>query len=541
VPTLYADGGNGRGNYCVASPVNYRTTTPTPTITDGNLKWIGASASISSIGCASMGVSTGKWYWEVTRVGTNTGFLGVVNGQFNATTSSAFDLGYNSNEYAYISSGNKVNNNSSTAYGASYTSGDVIGVALDLNAGTLTFYKNNTSQGTAYSGLSLGDYWTPAFDSFNGAGFTLNFGQQPFTYTPPTGFVALNTQNLPTPTISNGASYMAATTYDGNGSSQILTNTVNSVSFQPDFVWVKKRSGATNHYLWDSVRGALKEIYSNLTNAESTNTIGLSAFNSNGFTLNNGDSAWNASGSTYVGWQWKASGTTSSNTNGSITSTVSVNATAGFSIVTASASGTSPVTMGHGLGVAPSFIIGRVRNNTANWYVYSSSFSSQDYLVLNTTAAKATSSNIWDSAPTSTVLTVGNPQNGWNGGTVGSYNYVLYCWAQVAGFSKFGSYTGNGSADGPFVYCGFRPRFLLWKRTDAVANWFLLDSTRTPANPVNLELYADQTNAETTFTDCDFLSNGFKLRTSNTDRNASGGTYIYAAFAENPFKLSLAR
>jgi hypothetical protein len=210
-------------------------------------------------------------------------------------------------------------------------------------------------------------------------------------------------------------------------------------------------------------------------------------------------------------------------------------------VVTASASGTSPVTVGHGLGVAPSMVIGRVRNNTATWYVYHSSFSAQDYLVLNSTAAKATSSNIWDVAPTSTVFTIGNPQNGWNGGTAGSYNYVAYCFAPVAGYSAFGSYTGNGSADGPFVFTGFRPRFVLMKYTNTTSYWIIFDTVRSTYNLVTAGLRPNDSAVENTnLFFIDALSNGFKVRDAG-GLNGSGDTTIYAAFAEFPFKYALAR
>jgi hypothetical protein len=338
--------------------------------------------------------------------------------------------------------------------------------------------------------------------------------------------------------IPNGATVMAATTYNGNSSSQSLTNTVNSTSFQPDLVWVKKRSAVANHYLWDSVRGALKEIYSNLTNAETTNTIGLSSFNSNGFTLNNGDSAWNASGSTYVAWQWQAGqGTTSSNTNGSITSTVSVNATAGFSVVTYTHNGVNAATVGHGLGVAPKFIINKQRSAASNWRCYHSSLPAGYNIQLNLTQAQSSAADIFPTAPTSTVFTPGN------GDSANGVNFVAYCWAEVAGFSKFGSYTGNGSTDGPFVYCGFRPRYVMMKRTDNVGDWWIYDTARSTYNAAIQYLFADTSGAEVTDASepIDFLSNGFKLRIATYQPNTSGATFIYAAFAENPFKYANAR
>ena len=341
--------------------------------------------------------------------------------------------------------------------------------------------------------------------------------------------------------IPNGSTVMAATTYTGTGAARSVSNSNNGVSFQPDWVWIKERSSTSQHALFDSVRGVQKRLISDTTAAEDTSAQLLTAFNSDGFSVGT-DGAINESAQTYVAWNWKAGGAAVTNTSGTISSQVSANPTAGFSVVTASASGTSPVTIGHGLGVAPRMIIGRVRNNTASWYVYHSSIAASDYLVLNSTAARATSSNIWDTAPTSTVFTVGNPQNGWNGTTSGSYNYVFYCFTPVAGYSAFGSYTGNGSADGPFVYLGFRPRFIMWKRTDTTSGWSMHDTSRDPYNISTNNLFADSSGVEDTGDSIiDLLSNGFKLRNTYARANASAGTYIYAAFAEAPFKFSNGR
>ena len=533
VPTLYADGGNGRGNYAVFNAVAKASSQPT--FSNGNLDLSASSAWNGAVG--TIGVTSGKWYWEVVN-GNGDVFVGICGDNLVLTTADPQTL--TGSILYYGLNGNKRIDGTLTSYGATYTT-ETIGVALDVDGGTVTFYKNNTSQGSiSLSSSTLnGKTIFPFFVKYASTS-TVNFGQRPFTYTPPTGFVALNTQNLPTPTISNGATVMAATTYDGNGSSQSLTNTVNSVSFQPDFVWVKKRSGATNHYLWDSVRGVLKEIYSNLTNAESTNTIGLSAFNSNGFTLNNGDSAWNASGSTYVGWQWKASGTSSSNTSGSITSTVSVNATAGFSVVTFTCTGAN-ATVGHGLGVAPKMIITKFRGSTNSWWTYHASLATPatQQLALNTGAAANTDVTFWNSTnPTSSVFSIGTA-------FTPATTMVAYCWAEVAGYSKFGSYTGNGSADGPFVYLGFRPRWVMIKNTTSGAgyDWEIYDTSRGAYNLDNQVLYPDLSNAEATpaAAGLDILSNGFKVRFANGNNNPNGATMIYAAFAENPFKISLAR
>jgi len=332
---------------------------------------------------------------------------------------------------------------------------------------------------------------------------------------------------------------MAASLYTGTGAAQNIVNSGNNpagVTFQPDFVWIKSRSAATDHKLTNSVRGATKALVSDSTAAETTDTNGLTAFGSNGFTLGS-DANYNTNAATYIGWQWQAGqGTTSSNTNGSITSTVSVNQSAGFSIVTYTATG-SFATVGHGLGVAPSFIIIKNRaSGTTNWPVYHVSTGNTGCTFLNLTNAFASSANLFNNTtPTSTVFSVSSNTNLPSGAT------IAYCWSEVAGYSKFGSYTGNGSADGNFIFTNFRPRFVMIKRTDTTGNWYIWDTSRNTYNVIGEELYPNLNNAGSTATDLDILSNGFKLRNTTADFNASGGTYIYAAFAENPFNISRAR
>jgi len=329
---------------------------------------------------------------------------------------------------------------------------------------------------------------------------------------------------------------MDATLYTGTGTSQVI---VNQALFKPDLVWLKSRSNATDNELTDSVRGVTKSLISNSTAAEATDTNGLTAFNSNGFTLGT-DANYNGSARTFVGWQWQAGqGSTSSNTSGSITSTVSVNTTAGFSVVTYTGNGSSSGTFGHGLGVAPAMFIIKSRSQTGeNWVTWHKSFSNtaQGNMSLNTTGAVSNSASVWgNTAPTSTLITVGNSAVNNNTST-----YVAYCWAEIAGFSKFGSYTGNFNADGPFIYTGFRPKFVLFKSSGDTGSWNLLDATRNPSNVANLRLFPNNSNAEATSTFVDFLSNGFKIRTSDSDINYTV-TNIYMAFAENPFKNANAR
>jgi hypothetical protein len=336
--------------------------------------------------------------------------------------------------------------------------------------------------------------------------------------------------------IPDGRVAMAATLYTGTGAAASISNAVNGVSFQPDWVWLKSRSAATDHKLTDSVRGVTKGLVSNSTAAETTDTQGLTAFSSGGFTVGT-NTDYNNLAATYVAWQWKAGGTAVSNTAGSITSSVSANTTAGFSVVTFTTQASGTATVGHGLGVAPSLIIQKIRTLSADWYVYNVSIGAGNILKLNTTDASVASSTIWNStAPTSTVFSLGN---GW----AGSYSTVAYCFAPVAGYSAFGSYTGNGSADGTFVYLGFRPRWVLIKSSSGVADWFVYDTSINAYNQVSTWLRPDYSGAEVTNTAqaIDIVSNGFKLRGSDTGVNASGGTFIYMAFAENPFKYSSAR
>jgi len=337
--------------------------------------------------------------------------------------------------------------------------------------------------------------------------------------------------------IPDGRTVMAATTYTGTGATQVISNAVNGVSMQPDFVWLKSRSNSRDHRLMDTVRGINNVLQSNLTSAEFAGSA-LSSINSSGFTLNTTDNQ-NVASETYVGWQWKAGGTAVSNTAGSITSSVSPNTTAGFSVVTYTGNLTAGQSVGHGLGVALSMIIVKARSNAIYpWDVYHGSLAANQYLELNATTGVQTSANIWaNTAPTSTVFSIGADLGTNKSGDT----YVAYCFAPVAGYSAFGSYTGNGSADGPFVYLGFRPKFIMFKRTDSANVWSILDSTRDTYNVTNLSLYPNNSIAEETGKNVDFLSNGFKQRQTDGGWNASGGTYIYAAFAENPFKYANAR
>jgi hypothetical protein len=523
VPTLTSA---TAANFCVMNPLDASSTT----FSNANL-----SVSVTNSVRGAFGVSSGKWYWEVTTGTTGTQWMVGISTVNTALTAAGV---IDANTYAYYAvSGNKYNNGASSSYGTSFftPSGIVVGVALDMDAGTLAFYNAGVSQGVAYSGLTgktfapwLGTGASPVSANFN-------FGQRPFTYTPPTGFVALNTFNLPTSTIVKGNTVMDATLYTGNGGYQEITN---AGGMKSDFLWIKSRSSAQNNVLLDSVRGDNKYLVSNSTAAEVVSGGPEVLFQTSGFAVG-GSAQFGANGTTYVGWQWQAGqGTTSSNTSGSITSTVSVNASAGFGVVTYTTPATNTFTVGHGLGVAPSLIFVKSRNQVYNWDVYHASLGATGRLILNTTSAFITTSGPWaNTAPTSTVFSSSGNGVYYNTGDT----LVAYCWTPIAGFSAFGSYTGNGSTDGPFVYTGFRPRFILYKASNNSTNWVMLDTARDPYNVAGNYLFPNSSSAEGNVPIFDIVSNGFKVRTAGGGTNGSGDNIVYMAFAENPFRNALAR
>ena len=518
-------------NYAVMNPVGAVLAgggTNMPNFAEANLRLNGGSAVWRDSGVSTINMKSGKWYIETT-VNTLTGgvIIGLIDA-FNAATVRS----YRSNATKYINATN-------SAYGSSYGAGNVVGLAIDCDGGTLTCYVDNVSQGALCTDLvsampTNGWFYNPQI--YSSSSVSVNFGQRPFSYTPPSGYNRLNTFNLPDSAIVQGNKVMDATLYTGTGA---LQNIVNAGSMQPDLVWAKSRSNTNFNNLMDSVRGTNKDLYSNSTAAEDTNAQIYTAINSNGFSVGTDNSA-NQSGQTFVGWQWQAGkGSTSSNTSGSITSTVSVNATAGFSVVTFTGNGTNGATIGHGLGVAPRWVIVKRRNSSVDdWLHYHISLGATQSIAFDTGAA-ITSSTRWNNTtPSSTLITLGT-STGVNGSGA---TYVAYCWAEIAGFSAFGSYTGNGSTDGPFVYLGFRPKYVLLKRTNSTGDWETYDTSRDLYNPEGQALFPNLSSAESSISPrIDLLSNGFKLRTSGAGINGSGSTYIYAAFAENPFKNALAR
>ena len=513
-----------------------------PVLSEGNLKITTSTTNVGVFG--NFGVSQGKWYFEFVRENSsNVPTYGVALSSWIKTyVGFTNSIGYHPNGYIY-------NNGSQVQSGlATCTTGDIIGIKLDLDAGSLTFFKNNVQIGTPITGLS-GEYF-PAVAGQTSSISVANFGQDSsfagneirqnnsdengygdFYYAPPSGYLALCTQNLATtlsPTIDDGSQYFNTVLWTGNST---YPRSITGVGFQPDLIWAKTRNQAYGHLLQDVVRGtgSSKGLYSSSSGIEGSFSVNhdISSFDTDGFTISQPSSTdvLNTSGNTHVAWNWKAGGTGVTNTNGSITSTVSANTTAGLSIVTYTGTASSS-TAGHGLNSTPEIIISKARNATQDWAVHTTIIDgSMDFLVLNNTNAKSDSSF---SLPTSTVFPtrIGN-------------DYVAYIFHSVEGYSKFDKYTGNGSTDGAFVYTGFRPSFVLTKRTDTSGySWGMVDSKRSPYNQANEHLFANAVDAEyTTLDKKDLLSNGFKHRT-NLYGNLSGGTYIYMAFAEHPFVTS---
>jgi len=534
---------------------NYATLNPllkhsSVTLADGNLEAsAGTNGWFGSIG--TVGIKLGDKVYFEGKCLTNTRLyfgLSRVNGSggtIRPESDSTFEGGQSDTDYMWrVTDANTVyyqTTNQSVTVSAVAVN-DIVGCSVDTD-GTVKFYKNGTEIHSFSTTLVAGDTYMPVY-SLNSATTTekweVRFGSTGISHQP-TGFTTLNTANLPTPSITDGSAHFQLTLYTGDSSTD---NTITGVGFESDFVWLKARTLGTggNHVLVDSVRGdgnspsATKELYSNLTNAESpTNIIG---FNSDGFRLlstGSGDARFNQSGQSYVAWCWKANGSGSSNEDGSINTTAtSANTTAGFSVSTYTGTGAN-ATVGHGLGIAPSFVIIKSRNDTHDWYVWTPALATTEFLQLNSTAAKGTASpEVWNStAPTSSVVSLGT-SIGVNRNT---YNYVMYCFAEIPGYSSIGSYEGNGSTNGTFVYTGFRPSFLLVKNIDAADSWQIRDSKRDPFNVSKEILYPNTSGAEATSGGGQFgdlLSNGFKWRGADPGNN-SAATFTYMAFAENPF------
>ena len=531
-------GGEVSGNYACFNSLD------TPwTLSNGNLDATAPGSPNRSYCPATIFVNSGKYYAEFTLTNNSTSTspqVGVVkqgDAQGYIGNTGTGGVGYEPATDRVINAG------TSTVpfYNTAYTSaGVVVGLGLDMDAGTLVGYVNGTSIGTLATGLS--GYYAFACGDINGSGVpevVVNFGQRAFAYgnagtnRPAATYKALCTTNLPTPTIADGSDYFEAKTYTGNGSTQSITG----FEFSPDWVWYKDRGSTNGHALFDSVRGAQKRLRTMTTAAEVTDSTYLTSFNSDGFTVGSHVTG-NTSGSSYIAWCWDAGSSTVSNTDGSITSSVRANQTAGFSIVTYSvpSSGTT-FSVGHGLGAAPSLIIAKDRDAANPWGIYHSALGAGKGLLFST-AAEQVNSNWWNNTnPTSTLFYL---NTGIFAHSQPGNDYVAYCFAPVAGYSAFSSFEANGAVDGPFVHTGFRPALIIFKNIDDSENWLMIDSTRNSANPVSSHIHPNLSNAEAEGSPpwADFLSNGFKLRNLYNETNGSGDTIVFMAWAENPFQAN---
>jgi hypothetical protein len=558
------------------------------TTAEGNLQntW---SANDYQSGIATMGLpATGKWYWEIylkSRTYTNWLYWNLIIADYaegsgnNGNSASQWSDHYFSlsaersdTGYLAVSSGST----NSIASSGIYDTGNVIQVAFDADNKRLYLGDSGTWFLSADPGAESGDgtaVWYNWSDDAQGKLFPAvdvnyltyvdvhNFGQDStfagnlasggnadangigdFKYSVPSGYLALCAANLPAPGIDPAedeapTDYFNTVLYSGNSS----TNNITGVGFQPDWVWIKVRNATGQHSVFDAVRGATKRLGDGAsglgTAVESTVAASLQSFDSDGFTF--GAEAGNNSGENYVAWSWKAGGTAVSNTDGSITSSVSASPESGFSIVTYTGdSDVNNETVGHGLGVAPKVVILKPRTEARHWLIWHHDFNDNDKALLFNLDPPA-DNRFGPNAPTANVFGVYAGQGNRNG-----TDFVAYCFADIDGMVKAGSHVGNGSTDGPFLYTGFRPAFVIFKRTDTTSNWSLYDAAREPTNVNDSVLYANTNDAEianNSTVELDFVSNGIKLRDAPNQFNVSGATYVYLAFAEQPFKYANAR
>jgi len=504
-------GGEVRGNYCTLNPLD--TSNATHAIAqNGNLNLAGPNASAWGTSRGTMWVNSGKWYFECMPTLVNVLHAGVMGPSYNVANSTAnLYVGLPADGYSYNTAALKYNNAVSAAYGATLAINDIVGVALDLSAGTLTFYKNGVSQGVAFTGLS--GWFAPACSSWNNGVAVPNFGQRPFAYAAPAGHKAFCTTNLPKPTIVKPAQYFDVNLRTGT-MAPFSVNTAEG--FGPDFVWIKNRTGtAYDHSLWDTARGGEKEILLPSTAVEGV-AVGGVAFDSDGFSSSNGNMARiNAAGVPHVDWMWKKG------------------AVPGLDIDIQTKTNATNQTFTHNLGVAPKMMLTRSRSAVSATVVWHHIIgAATSVLSLNTTNAAGVNAGWFVQSPTASEYYLGTS---WPGS-----NVVTWLFAEVEGFSKFGGYTGSANANGPFIWCGFRPRWIMIRNWNAVNSWIIFDSERDLRNPVALYLIPNTTGVEANVAQLDFLSNGFKLRNTSSPSNAAT-SYLYAAFAESPFKHAKAR
>tara|TARA_R100001082_G_scaffold100988_2_gene70354 strand:+ start:63 stop:2447 length:2385 start_codon:yes stop_codon:yes gene_type:complete len=562
--TIGADSSGNNNHYTTsgfASIDSNRTDSPTNNFATWNVNWaysstyattgtlVNGALALSSSGSATSAWSTfllpssGKYYVEMRTSSTvSSNFVcGVMSTDGNVNRSVLFQT-----------DGSLDLDNAQNQSGlASWVDGNTVGIRLNMDGGSsgfgeIAFYLQNSAYGTA---VSISSATSPyALMTYGQTYVDLRTDERDFAYSIPDGYSTLSTANLPEPTISpldgeQPSNYFNTVLYTGNNSGGGTQN-ITSLNFKPDWIWLKGRSNTRSHQLIDAVRGKTKKLTANETASEGTNANFITDFLSNGFGIGN-DNGVNADSETFVAWSWLGANGTVSNSDGSITSTVSANTTAGFSIVTyTSPNNTSDQTVGHGLGAVPKVIIAKNRISSFNWDIYHVGTGSVENTLTFTTAATRDYDIFTTSNPTSSVFGIKYNYTHYSTNT-----YVAYCFAEIDGYSNFGSYTGNGDADGAFIYTGFRPAFLIIKRTDATGSWIAVDNKRDTVNVAGKFLYPHDSAAEqdlnSSHTPLDFLSNGMKMRSDNltgtTSLNISGATYIYMAFAEMPFKYANAR
>ena len=522
-------------NFCTMSNIDKYNAT----IRNGGLEMTQASDPCRARGTHAMPPNTGKYYYEM-EVQTGSSYT------FGMKSTIRLGTGTSGNEgrYAYYGhNGYKEDASSSTSYGATYTAGDTVAILYDSDSGEVYFYKNNTSQGLAFTGVNTTDYQPYTYlDNYGTTPIVhFNFGQRPFKYTPPTGARGLSSKIFPTPVpagVVRPKRHFDTLFYTGNGSTQSITG----LEFAPDFVWIKERSSTSSHALGDTVRGATKVLQSDLTAAEVTASTNFTSFDSNGFTHGSGGRV-NENSQTYVAWCWKAGGAAVTNTVGNISAQVSANDEAGFSIITYTGDGNSSGNVGTGLrSTQPlDWAIVKRTDSTSDWHVaHSGSGQSNNFayhLNLNSTDTLSGSSPYH--------MGTQNATNGdrlylAEGGLTSSATYVAYVWQERPGYSKFGSYTGTENDDGPYVHLGFSPAWVMVKCTSNSEHWNIAVFTNGDrANGTVKFISSNLTTAERNMDDnpgIDFLSNGFKVRTSdgNMSRSNTAGNFVYMAFAEQP-------
>ena len=532
-PTNYeTSSGNNRGNYCTW---NLLDKDPDVTVSNGNLDF---SQNNPGVVRGTIAVTSGKWYWEITKGGSNAyQAFGISSATVPVSTfvgGFTGSAGLYGTGYLYTQNGDTEFTKTSSAQITTLAADDVIGIALDLDSATKTvkWYKNGALLTTGHVEITSTDPITPCMGTniADSGVCNANFGQRPFEYKPPSGHLSLCTANLPDPTIEDGSTAMDVSLWTGNGTSR----TISGLGFSPDFVWIKQRDGTRFHVLYDTVRGATNAVHSNTDAVEFTDGATLTTFNTDGFEVGS-QALVNENAKTYAAWSWDAGTSDATNTDGSLTSTVRANPTAGFSVVKYTGNGTAGSTIGHGLNSAPHLILVKNLDTQVVWVCYHKVVGPTQYTVLSTNAAPATASGPWNNTePTSSVFSVGNSTASNNNGD----EHIAYCWAPVEGYSAFGEFTGNGTADNAFVYTGFRPRYVVWKRTDSTGNWGIHDTKREPYNHTGDYILTDTAAVEVAFDAADFVSNGFKMINSAYVNNA---TYMWWAFAEHPFKTARAR